>query len=627
MASENAYIRDFYQKLTSVGGLSKTDIKNAEKKFPNSPILLYYIGTHYEQKHDIPSAKKYFKKCISIFPRFTYPLFQLGNNYTSPTTFLEEYESLLVELLNGTTLNPVTGNMEYRLIDQLHICELLSFSNKRYTDEFEKVLLRFETSASPVLDKKIIQGFKNLCVVLSINYLEYKNQPEKAMRFLIKSFAYTAIGVSDVPALKRFKIMKNYVIGNYKLPNTVEELFGNNNNEQVELGSYTAPHPISFVSLLSNKRINIGYVSIDFNKSAVGLFSIPLLKYYDENKFNVFCYSANKNSDCFTELFRSYKTNWFDISSMTDDVAYSLIKSHNIDVLVDLSVFCVDSRIELVNKKPAKIIINYIGYPSVSNLISYGYRIVDYVTDPIDSPLEKKDNPDDHTESLIRMPRCFLCYHLFENVMLPDIESKLENDDPVVIGITSRFSKFHPVIIRTWEKIFKVLPEARFLVKSEIKKESCELIDENSVLKKHVVYIPFVDDRNSPTKALEKYLSYMNLMDITLDTFVYSGTTTTCSSLIMGKPVFTFFSKNNEHRSNVSASILKACGGEYDEFIADSLENYIEKVVNFCKNKNNILRLRDGNYCQKIRRDFLNAMEPRRWMREYENLIESLVHF
>jgi predicted O-linked N-acetylglucosamine transferase (SPINDLY family) len=627
MSSENFFIREFYQKLTS-GGLTKSDIKNAEKRYPSSPIILYYIGMHYDEKHDTLMAKKYFKKCISIIPRFTYPLFQLGNYYTSATEFLNEYENSLVELLNTSTLNPITGMMEYRLVDQLHICDLLSQSTKRYTDEFEKVILHFETTVSvsleAVSEKKVVQGYKNLCMTLSIYYLEYANQPEKAMRFLMKSFKYTDANVSDVPALKRYKIVKNYVVGKYKLPKNTEVLFGNNEQE-IELGNFTRPSPISFVSLLSNRKINIGYISMDFNKSAVGLFSIPLLKYYNEDRFNVFCYSTNKNSDCFTQMFRSYKNNWFDVSHMTDDEAYSLIKSHNIDILVDLACFSVDSRIELAVKKPAKILINYIGYPSVSNLISYDYRIVDHITDPVDSPLDRKDNNDDYTETLIRMPRCFLCYHLFENVLLPDIESKL-GEDEVTIGITSRFGKFHPVLIRAWEKIFTALPRARFLVKSEIKMPTSKLIDDSEILKKHVVYIPFVD-KPDLISALQNYLKYMNSFDFVLDTFPYSGTTTTCSSLLGGRAVFTIYDKNNEHRSNVSTSILRCCGEEYNKYIANSLEEYSDKVINFCKDKNNIAMLRDINYCQKIRRDFLNAMEPRKWMKEYEALMQGLVHF
>jgi tetratricopeptide (TPR) repeat protein len=630
MSSENNFIREFYQKLVSDEGLSKRDIKKAEKQYPNSPIILYYIGMHYD-KSDTSMAKKYFEKCISIFPRFTYPLFQLANYYTTATAFLEEYETLLVDLLNGKTLNPNNGIMECRLIDELHLCELLTPSSKRYTEEFERILIHFETIAavSPesVSEKKVVQGYKNLCMALSIDYLEYKNQPEKAMRFLMKSFKYTAIGVSDAPALKRFKIMKNFVLGIYKLPRTVEELFGNN-EQTIELKDYTRHPPISFVSLLSdNRKINLGYISGDFNKSAVGLFSIALLKYYNRDRFNIFCYYTCKTSDIFTGLFRSYKTKWFDISSMTDDVAYSLIKTHNLDVLVDLSVFCVDSRIDLINKKPAKIIINYIGYPDVANLLSYDYRIVDAVTDPVDSLLERKDNDKDHTETLVRMPRCFLCYHLFDNISLPDIEIKQEDDSPITIGVTARFGKFHPVLIHAWKKIFSALPKSRFIVKSEIKLSTCELIDEDEELRKHVIYIPFVDNKINPTLALENYLKYHNMMDFVLDTFCYSGTTTTCSSLLFGKPVFTIYNKNNEHRSNVSASILKNCGEKYNMYIASSLEEYSDKIINFCKDKNNIAMLRDINYCRGIRRDFLNAMEPRRWMNEYEAIIKNLVRF
>ena len=400
MSSENNLVRDFYQKLSS-GTLSKRDIINTEKQFPNNYIILYYIGMYYDGKHDIPSATKYFKRCISIFQIFMYPLFQLANYYKNPTEFLNEYEPLLVNLLNKPTYNPVTGKIEYRFIDQLHIAELLSCSRvsglgalsteKRYTEDLEKILMRFE-STDPLrnsagddegqeFEDKITRGYKNLCIALSISYLEYGNQPEKAMRVLIKTFKYKDIQTSlEIQILKRFKILMNYVLKRPCLPKTVEDMF--NKEEVIEFKNFVPLPPPPFISLLSKKKINLGYLSGDFNKSATGLFLTPLLKHYDKSRFNVFCYYTRKESDLFTSLFKSYNTNWYDISNMSDDEAYPLIKSHNLDILIDLDVFSVDSRIELSNRKPARILINYIGYPNTANLISYDYRIVDSLTDP-----------------------------------------------------------------------------------------------------------------------------------------------------------------------------------------------------------------------------------------------------
>jgi tetratricopeptide (TPR) repeat protein len=613
---EQEFISFFYKKLSS-GALSNTDIRKADKLFPNSPILAYYTGYYYDEKDNREEATKYFKKCLSICPNFTHPLFHMGNYYNTPRDFLDEYEEQLSGLLNKKTLNPFTGKQEYRISDQLHICEILANSSNRYTDDFERVFLRFEAKPEGDDDSKVIRGYKNLCIALSTSYLEYANQPEKAIRYLLSGFKYHHPEVTDIPLLKRVNIIKNFVLLEPTLPRTAEEIF----NETVTFTVKKEPPNIkipSFVKEITTPRdgkINVGYISPDFNKSACGLFSTVLLKYYNKQKFNVFTYYACKTEDIFTPYFKNYDTNWFDISRMTDEEAYELIHSHHLDILVDLSVFCVDSRIDLIVKKPAKIIINYIGYPNTANLTTYDYRLVDSITDP---PAEEKKS-NEYTEKLIRLPRCFLCYHLFENVVLPEIRSRLSPDDPITILITSRFGKFGLLIVRAWEKIFSTIPNMRLIIKSEINQDTSKVIDDNEILSKHVIYLPFVH-------TLEEFFEYHNLADFCLDPFPYSSTTVTCSSLLMGKPIFTTYQKTNPHRSNVTSSILKTCGEEYEQYISSSLEDYSDRIIQFCKNKNNISKLREGEYSKKIREDFIKAMEPRKWMLEYEELISHLVY-
>ena len=572
---EQNFISFFYKKLSS-NTLSKTDISKAEKLFPNSHIINYYIGYFYDEKGNKEEAIKYFQKSLEICPNFTNPLFHMGKYY-EPQLFLEEYEDKLVSLLNKKTFNPFSGKMEFRLSDQLYVCDFLSNSSNRYTDEFEKIFLRFEAKPPEDDNPKIIRCFKHLCIALSTDYFEYGNLPEKSMRFLITGLKYFHPEVTDIPLLKRINIIKNYVLLEPTLPRTAEEIF----NEIVIFGEPSAFYPNiqipSFIKEITttprDRRINIGYLSPDFNKSAVGLFSIPLLKYYNKQKFNVFTYYSCETEDIFTPYFKNYDTNWFDISRMSDDEAYELIHSHRLDILVDLSVFCVNSRIDLIVKKPAKIIINYIGYPNVAHLSAYDYRLVDSITDP---PNEVKKS--EYEEKLIRMPNCFLCYKLFENVTLPEINSKLSSDDPITILITSRFGKFSMLITRAWEKILSTIPSVRLIIKSEINQDTSKVIDDNEILSKRVVYIPFVN-------TLEEFFEYHNLCDFSLDVFPYSATTITCSSLLMGRPIFTLYSEKNPHRSNVTASILKNCGEEYDEYISSSLEDYSRKLSNSAKTR------------------------------------------
>jgi predicted O-linked N-acetylglucosamine transferase (SPINDLY family) len=101
-----------------------------------------------------------------------------------------------------------------------------------------------------------------------------------------------------------------------------------------------------------------------------------------------------------------------------------------------------------------------------------------------------------------------------------------------------------------------------------------------------------------------------------LDTFPYSGTTTTCDCLFMGTPLITLYNKNI-HAQNVSASILTHC--DHTELIAFSEDEYIEKVVDFYKNRHRI-----KEYKAKLRDDFKRAMNSSVFMKAYEGALTQM---
>lgn len=83
-----------------------------------------------------------------------------------------------------------------------------------------------------------------------------------------------------------------------------------------------------------------------------------------------------------------------------------------------------------------------------------------------------------------------------------------------------------------------------------------------------------------------EHLQAYQLMDLSLDTFPYSGTTTTCEALWMGVPVVTLVGET--HAQNVSTSLLTTIG--YPEWIAKTPEEYIKIAISLA---NDVGRLRE----------------------------------
>ena len=98
------------------------------------------------------------------------------------------------------------------------------------------------------------------------------------------------------------------------------------------------------------------------------------------------------------------------------------------------------------------------------------------------------------------------------------------------------------------------------------------------------------------------HLPNYNFIDIALDTFPYSGTTTSCEALYMGVPIITFFDKEKEfHSQNVTSSLL--INSNLKEYITYSADEYINKAIEFSQKDANFFK----NLKHNTRNSFLNG--------------------
>ena len=101
-----------------------------------------------------------------------------------------------------------------------------------------------------------------------------------------------------------------------------------------------------------------------------------------------------------------------------------------------------------------------------------------------------------------------------------------------------------------------------------------------------------------------------------LDTFPYSGTTTTCNALYNSIPVITLYNKDI-HSHNVSSSILIRCG--FPELVAQTFQEYVDKTTTLIKNTAQI-----DVYKATIGRAFNKYMNASQFMRSYEETLVGL---
>ena len=98
-----------------------------------------------------------------------------------------------------------------------------------------------------------------------------------------------------------------------------------------------------------------------------------------------------------------------------------------------------------------------------------------------------------------------------------------------------------------------------------VQNKICNILEKNNISKDRIIFLD---------EEIDIYLKYYNKIDIGLDTFPYSGSTTTYAALTMGVPVFTLTGKN--YISRLSASVLASVG--LSEWIVKDKNKYIQTL-------------------------------------------------
>ena len=157
-----------------------------------------------------------------------------------------------------------------------------------------------------------------------------------------------------------------------------------------------------------NSKLKIGYIACDFITHPVGFMFNSILKNHNINEFDIFCYdcvdTGRKINDPITLELREYKNaQWRDLTGLSDAECLKIISNDNLDILVDMMGHTRNTRMNVLQYKPARVQISYFAYPSTNGLKEIDYRFTDnYATPP---ECDKY-----FVEKLYRLPNGFQCY-------------------------------------------------------------------------------------------------------------------------------------------------------------------------------------------------------------------------
>jgi predicted O-linked N-acetylglucosamine transferase (SPINDLY family) len=341
-----------------------------------------------------------------------------------------------------------------------------------------------------------------------------------------------------------------------------------------------------------NRRLRIGHVSADFRDHPVARFLEPLIAHRDTAAFEIIAYSSVENPDEVTTSLRSRFDNWHDVAALNAGQLAELIRSHQIDILIDLAGHTSGGRLETFARKPAPVQMTYLGYPDTTGLTAIDYRITDALADPPGAESR-------HTEQLARVEGCFLCYPW------PQTEPpRRATHGPITFASFNNLAKISPTTIRLWRDVLAAVPSSRMLIKTT----SLGDAPTRAVVAERFARLGLPLERVEllgPAPTQPEHLATYARVTVALDTFPYNGTTTTCEALSMGVPVVSLFGEH--HASRVGLSLLTACG--LAAWATDDPKRFVEIAARLAETRPtvSILRPDPAGFTRTIERIYRDA--------------------
>ena len=329
----------------------------------------------------------------------------------------------------------------------------------------------------------------------------------------------------------------------------------------------------------AERRLRVGYVSADLRQHSVAYFIEPVLAGHDREQFEITCYSNSAHADAVTERLKSLSDRWREVFFLDDDALANRVREDGIDILVDLSGFTAGHRLTAFARKPAPVQATWLGYLNTTGLDAMDYRITDRQACP-EGPLDAC-----HSECLVRLPDSQWCFQPAaespEVAPLPSLKT-----GQVTFAVFSNPAKIGAEAIELWSRLLARVAGSRLLViangLASVPEDFVARFVHHGIEKERL--------RVLGSRPLREYLAMHGQADLMLDTFPFTGGTTTCHALWMGVPVVSLVGATATSRGG--ASLLHAVG--LGELVAQTPEQYLEIASGLVGDPARLAALRAG---------------------------------
>ena len=322
------------------------------------------------------------------------------------------------------------------------------------------------------------------------------------------------------------------------------------------------PFPVSLPVLEKGARLRVGYLSSDFRDHPLGHNVMPLIANHDHQCHEVYCYAELSAPDKVTTKFQDHADHWRMVKGLTDIAVAERIRADGVHVLVYLGGQFDENRPTVAAYRPAPVQVSLFAGTSTA-IDGMDYWLTDGVLHP-------EDTTERFTEDLWRLPS-LLTYPRPQHT--PPVSAlPADENGYVTFASFNKPSKMNDHVLDLWADILEAVPDSRLILKfrnflssPSIAKRILTRFKKKGVASDRILLI---SDKDSFQDHLARYAQ----ADIALDTFPFSGATTTFQALWMGVPVISLMGERFITRmgGSLAAQVgLQSVTAETDgEFVA-----------------------------------------------------------
>ena len=329
------------------------------------------------------------------------------------------------------------------------------------------------------------------------------------------------------------------------------------------------------------EKIKVAFLSSDLRKHSISSFLKGLFFNINKKTIEIVALSnLDKNKeDSTSEFFKNLANQWHVIYDKSDIEVINLVKSLDIDILIDLNGLTKGNRVHVMKNRCAPIQICWLGYNNSTGLKNVDYLIADH-------NLIKKNEESLYAEKILYLPKIWNAHFL--PTELPPVNSPTKKEDLLFsYGSFNNFKKISDDTIEVWSKIIKNSNSKIYLKNPpenaclDLKENILKKFTDRGVQKNKIIFL-------ETKKNTYEHLNLYNKIDLALDTFPYPGVTTSFEAALMGVPVLTMKGFNFNSRCGESININL----QMENFIAKSKDDYFEKAISIQNNPDILKKIR-----------------------------------